>query len=150
MTPAMTPAMAVDLVDTLGEALKSGDVTAVLQCFAADGDVIYAGSETDEVAVGTAALASLLEELFARNERYSWRSSTAHVLVCTAGAVVVAEAALTVHAVADGAAIETDLPYRITGLLEPAHDRWVWRMCQSAEPTAVLATAQATGAPADP
>jgi hypothetical protein len=129
--------MAVDVVDVLGEAFKSGDVTAVLHCFATDGDVLYAGSETDEVAVGAPALTSLLEGLFARDERYSWKSSTAHVLACTAGAVVVADAALTVHAVADGAAIETDVPYRLSGLLEPAHGRWLWRMCQSAEPTAV-------------
>jgi len=132
--------MAADLVDALGEAFKSGDVTAVLQCFAADGDVLYAGSEAEEVAVGAAALTSLLEELFARDERYSWQSSTAHVLACTAGAVVVAEVALAVHAVADGAAIETDLPYRVSGLLEQAHGRWVWRMFQGAEPT-VLETA---------
>ena len=135
MTPTITAAIAADLVNALGKAFRSGDVTAVLQCFAADGDVLYAGSEIDEVAIGAPALTSLLEELFARNERYSWQSSTAHVLVCTAGAVVVADAALAVHAVADGAAIETDVPYRISGLLEPAHDHWVWRMCQSAEPT---------------
>ncbi len=57
------------------------------------------------------------------------------MLTCSAGVVVAADAALAVHAVADGAAIETDLPYRISGLLEPAHDHWVWRMCQGAEPT---------------
>jgi hypothetical protein len=39
----MTPTIAAALVNALGEAFKSGDVTAVLQCFAADGDVLYAG-----------------------------------------------------------------------------------------------------------
>lgn len=131
----MTPAMAADLIDVLGDAFRCGDVEAVLQCFADDGDVIYAGSEAGEVAVGVAALTSLLEKLFARDERYSWQSGTAHVLVSTAGAVVVADAALAVHAVADGAAIETHLPYRVSGVLEQAHGRWVWRMCQGVEPT---------------
>jgi len=135
ITPAMTAALAADLVNAFGEAFKSGDLTAVLQCFAADGDVLYAGSEADEVAIGAAALTSMLEELFARDERYSWHSDTVHVLACASGALVVADAPLTVHAIEDGAAIETGLSYRISGLLEPAHGRWVWRMCQGTEPT---------------
>lgn len=132
----MTPVIAAELVETLGAAFKSGDVTTVLRCFAADGDVLYVGSEADEVAVGAAALESLLMELFARDERYSWSTGTAHVLACASGALVVAEAALAVHAVSDGTTIETDVPYRVSGLLEEEHGRWVWRMCQGSEPTA--------------
>ncbi len=132
----MTPETAAEMVDMLGEAFKSRDVTTVLECFAADGDVLYAGSEAGEVAIGAAALTTLLERLFARDERYSWKSGTTHVLACTAGALVVAEAALTVHAVADGTTIEADVPYRVSGLVEKVHGRWLWRTCQGAEPTA--------------
>ena len=132
----MTPAMAADLVDALGAAFESGDVRAVLQCFAADGDVLYAGSEAGEIAVGKAELRDLLGELFAREERYSWRSGTTHVLANPTGAVLVADALLAIHAVADGAVIEAEVPYRISGLVEQAPGgRWVWRMCQGAEPT---------------
>lgn len=132
----MTPVSAAELVDELGEAFASGDVATVLRCFAADGDVLYAGSEPGEVAVGAAAFTALLTELFARDERYSWRCRTVHVLACAAGMVVVAEADLAVHATADGAVVEQDVPYRVSGLLEQAHGRWVWRMCQGAEPVA--------------
>lgn len=130
----MTPASAGELVDMLGEAFGSGDVAAVLRCFAPDGDVLYAGSEADEVAVGVAALTALLTDLFAREERYSWRCRTVHLLECAAGVVVVAETDLAVHAASDGAPVEQGLPYRVSGLLEQYHGRWAWRMCQGAEP----------------
>jgi hypothetical protein len=134
----VTPASAAELVDTLGEAFATGDVAAVLRCFAADGDVLYAGSEAGEVAVGVAALTARLIDLFARDERYSWRCRSVHVLACAAGVVVVAEADLTVRAAADGSPVEQGLPYRVSGLLEQAHGRWVWRMCQGAEPVSAL------------
>lgn len=144
----MTPATAARLVDGLGDAFASGDVATVLRRFAADGDVLYAGSEAGEVAVGAAAVSALLEDLFARDERYSWRCRAVHVLRLHPGAVgpsvaVVAEATLTVHPVAGGAPIENDLPYRVSGLLEEEGDRWVWRMCQGAEtaPPAMLSVA---------
>lgn len=136
----MTPATAARLVDALGDAFASGDVATVLRCFAADGDVLYAGSEDSEVAVGAAAVTSLLEDLFARDERYSWRCRNVHVLrlppVATGGVLVavVAEATLTVHPVGGGAPNEDDLPYRVSGLLEKQGDGWAWRVCEGAEP----------------
>ena len=146
----MTPETAARLVDGLGDAFASGDVAMVLRCFAADGDVLYAGSEASEVAVGAAALTSLLEDLFARDERYSWRCGAVHVLRLPLGATggalvaVVAEATLTLNPVGGGAPNEDDLPYRVSGLLEKQGDGWAWRVCQGAEPAPPVIVSAAT------
>ncbi len=134
----MSGAVARVAVDALGAAFLSGDPDAVLRQFATTGDPVYAGSEPGEVALGTAALRSLLEELFSRNERYSWRTTS---LRSTGGDDVVhlvAEAELFVHPCATGSAAgpaAEQVPYRITGVLEREPDGWRWRMCQGSEPT---------------
>src|SRR6185503_7881171 len=45
---------------------------AALACFAAGGDIGYAGSERAETATGRDALAALLGKVFLRDEAYAW------------------------------------------------------------------------------
>jgi ketosteroid isomerase-like protein len=126
------------VIDRLGDAFASGDPQLVLAEFAPDDEVMYAGSEPGEIAVGRAALRALLADLFERDERYRWRCSPPHVVETAHGAFVVADATLAVHGVnEDGAATDgsTDsLPYRITGLLELWDGAWRWRCWQGSEP----------------
>ena len=143
----MTPDEAGVLVDALGDAFAAADVQAVVDCFADDGDVLYAGSEAGETASGLAALRVLLDELFARPERYRWRSERVQVVACAGGGhVVLAEASLEVHQVAptrEDAAVEV-VPYRVSGLLEGSPGAWRWRFCHGSEPAP-----QAQSAPSD-
>ncbi len=127
-------------VDRLGTRFLDADVDGVLAEFARTGEVVYAGSETREVAVGRPALRQLLEELLARTERYSWRTTEVHEVAVGDTVLLVAEAELTVH-VADpsvGWRPEERLPYRLSGVLvhEPGPEAgaWRWRLCQGSEP----------------
>ena len=80
------------LIDRLGDAFAAADIERVVTLFAAEGDVIYAGSEPDEVAVGRPALRLLLTDLFNRSERYSWRCESVCCVTCAAGVLVLAVA----------------------------------------------------------
>jgi hypothetical protein len=126
-------------IDRLGDAFASGKPDRVLSEFVSDDEVMYAGSEPGELAVGRSALRRLLTELFERDERYRWRCSHAHVLQTVHGVFVVADATLTVHPVDEqGAATDPSAddshPYRVTGLLENSHGTWRWRCCHGSEP----------------
>jgi hypothetical protein len=124
-------------VDSLGVAFLAGDANAVLENFAASGDILYAGSEPGEIALGHAALRALLQELFARDERYSWSATS---VVTTGGddqLYLVAEADLLVHPHRSGTTAATpseQIRYRVSGVIEREHDTWSWRMCQGSEP----------------
>ena len=129
-------------VDRLGACFLEADVDAVMAEFAQSGEVVYAGSEQGEVAVGRTALRALLDDLLAREERYSWRAGDVHEVVAADTVHLVAEAELTVH-VPDGSAgwrPDERLPYRLTGVLQREADqgptRWCWRLCQGSEPVA--------------
>ena len=130
-----------DAVDRFGTALRSGDVDRVLAEFAATGEVVYAGSEAGEVAVGRSAVRTLLAELLARDERYSWQAGTVHELVAGHVLHVVAEAELTVHTLGpEGWQAVERLPYRVSGALErDAVGPWRWRSCLGSEPVAAVA-----------
>lgn len=127
-------------VDRLGSAFLDGDVDAVLAQFTPDDAVLYAGSETGEVAVGRAALHSLLVDLFGRDERYSWRAAVVHELAVGDTVHLVADGELTVHVPdAGGWVADERLPYRLSGVLEPDPTPtapWRWRTCQGSEPVA--------------
>jgi len=133
----MTPSTATVLVDDLGQAFLAGDVEAVLGRFCSAGPIMYAGSEAGELAVGRANLRSLLQDLFGRDERYSWESDTVHVVPCGTAVVLLADVTLHVHPYVDGAVgpVSESVPYRISGALEHADDGWGWRMCEGSEPT---------------
>ena len=130
--------VAIAAVDALGAAFLSGDPDAVLRQFAPTGDVVYAGSETGEVAVGRDGVRALLEELFDRDERYAWHTTS--MTTAGGGAVlyVVADTTLTVHPHQDGVTARQpteQVPYRVTGVLERDPEHWRWRMCHGSEPT---------------
>ena len=126
------------LIDRLGDAFAAADIERVVTLFAAEGDVIYAGSEPAEVAVGLPALRLLLTDLFSRSERYSWRCESVRCVTCAAGVLVLAETSLFVveeTAYTTGNThCTTVVPYRISGLLESSTAGWRWRFCQGAEP----------------
>jgi len=133
----MSPNEASDIIHALGEAFRAGDVDAVTDQFVTEGDVMYAGSERGEVALGLVDLRSLLTDVFARDERYSWRCDAVRVASCSGGFAVLAEATLFVDPypdTTDGAGRLT-LPYRVSGLLEHENETWRWRFCQGSEPT---------------
>ncbi|MGH3360701.1 MAG: nuclear transport factor 2 family protein [Nocardioidaceae bacterium] len=133
----MNDSVARAAVDALGTAFLSGDPDAVLRHFATTGAPVYEGSEPGEVAVGRTALRALLEELFSREERYSWR--TTHVRSNGGRDLVdlVAEADLFVYPCVDGSAAgpaTEQVPYRVTGVLEREPGGWRWRRCRGSEP----------------
>jgi hypothetical protein len=135
----MSETVARSAVDALGGAFLSGDPDAVLRHFATTGDPVYAGSEPGEVAVGRPALRSLLEELFSRDERYSWRTTGVQSTGGEDVVYLVADADLYVHPCANGSGPEPateQAAYRITGVLECEAGSWRWRLCQGSEPTA--------------
>jgi ketosteroid isomerase-like protein len=122
---------AAHAVRALSDAFAARDLDATLACFAAGDDVGYAGSEQGETATGRAALSCLLTEVFARDEAYAWTATTVTVRAYGSIAYVFAEA--------DGE-VRTDagereaFPYRVSGVLERADGRWLWRHCQGCEP----------------
>ena len=119
--------------ERLSAAFAARDVHAALACFVAEDDIGYVGSEEGENAVGRAAVEELLNQLFARDEAYSWRVTNAQVLAYGDTAYLFAEADGTVHADAGGT---ERFPYRICGVLERVGDRWQWRHCHGCEPVA--------------
>lgn len=126
-----------EAVDRLGDAFLTGDVEAVLNQFVRTDEVLYAGSEVGEVAVGRTALRSLLTEVLGRNERYSWRAGTVHEVISGSCRHVVAEAELTVHVAGpDGWRTDDHVPYRVSGVLEQTDETacWRWRSCLGSEP----------------
>ncbi|MGH8869831.1 MAG: nuclear transport factor 2 family protein [Actinomycetes bacterium] len=132
-TVALTPVEAGRAVDAMGAAFASGEAARVLGHFVDSDDIAYAGSEPGEVAVGRAAVADLLADLFARDERYDWHAAEVYVLPLGARAVVVAETTLRVTPIGDPARTVEHVPYRLSGLLEHDGVGWRWRTCQGAE-----------------
>jgi hypothetical protein len=133
----MTPDEASDVVDALGNAFALGDVGAVIEMFTDEGEVMYAGSEQGEVAVGLPALRLLLADLFSRDERYSWRCDSVHITACAEGIAVLADATLFVDpwpGRPDGSGREI-FPYRVSGVLEEQGGSWRWRLCHASEPS---------------
>jgi len=133
----MSPNEASDIIHALGDAFRAGDVDAVTEQFVTEGDVMYAGSELGEVALGLTDLRSLLTDVFARNERYSWRCDAVRIASCPGGFAVLADATLFVDPYPDttDGADRLTLPYRLSGLLEIENLNWRWRFCHGSEPT---------------
>jgi ketosteroid isomerase-like protein len=119
------------LVDRLSAAFAARDVGAALDCFAADEDIGYAGSEQSETATGRDAVTDLFTRVFARDEAYSWQTTTSTVREYGDHAYVLAEATGLVRA--DTGEL-TPFPYRVSGLLHRIGGRWRWRHCLGSEP----------------
>ena len=136
----MTPEEAAVVIEALGAAFAAGSVEAVVRRFAPEGEVMYAGSEWGEVAVGLPALRQLLNELFSRDERYSWRCDTVHAVACGAGLAVLADAKLFIDPWPHDPDVgRQTVPYRVSGLLEDHDGDWLWRACHGSEPDASAA-----------
>jgi len=132
----MTTSEVAHAVNSLGTAFLTGDPDVVLNRFASTGEVVYAGSEPGEVAVGREAIRSLLEGLFGRAERYSWCTTSVSSVGTPDTLYVVVDANLFVHPVTDGSvkpAVEK-FPYRISGVLERERAALRWRLCHGSEP----------------
>ena len=133
----MNESIARAAVDALGAAFLAGDADAVLRQFVTTGDPVYAGSEPGEVAVGRTEIRGLLEDLFSRDERYSWRTSDVRWTGSNDLLFLVADADLLVHSHPDNSApgvVTEQVPYRLTGALEQEPAGWLWRLCQGSEP----------------
>ena len=124
----MTVSDPIEMVDRLGAANLSRDVSAVLACFVPEDDITFAGPATGESATGRGPVEKLLTELFARPAPYGWQAAAATVHTVPGGAFVLADADAERH-VAGGA---TDaFPCRVTGLLSRrASGVWLWRAVQ--------------------
>lgn len=126
-------ALVHDAVAALSDAFAARDVDAVLACFA-PGEVLYAGSEAGEWAIGRPALAALLDEVLGRDEAYAFapvmprgvrRGGLLHVLCDATGT-------------ATGRSGESEtFAYRLTGVLEQHGERWLWRSLSGSEPTPI-------------
>ncbi len=119
-------------VDDLSEAFAARDLSAALACFAPGGDIGYAGSETEEKAVGREALTALLGAVFLRPEAYAWKAGDVIVHEHGDRAYVFAEAQGSAQPDEGG---EETFPYRVSGLVERVDGRWLWRHCQGSEPS---------------
>jgi ketosteroid isomerase-like protein len=119
-------------VHALSAAFAARDLPAALACFAPGDDVGYAGSEQAETATGRAALTALLAGVLGRPEAYSWRPIAVTVHEYGPHAYVFATAEGSVRG--DDGTTDT-FAYRVSGLVERAGDRWLWRHCHGCEPT---------------
>jgi ketosteroid isomerase-like protein len=115
----------------LAEAFRRRDLQAALNCFVADGNISYVGSEPGERADGTGALTALLTALFNRPEAYSWNVHTATIHAADSFAYVSCEATGHLH---PDAGHHQSFPYRLSGLLQQTDSGWKWRACHACEP----------------
>jgi ketosteroid isomerase-like protein len=119
-----------EILWTLGEfraAVAEKRIEGVLTLFAPDADTVLIGSSIGEIARGPIELRPFLEHLFARPETVSWEWDD--VSVSASGDV----AWLWLEG---GAAIDgrSQLPYRISGVLERRQGRWLWMLFHGSEP----------------
>ena len=118
--------------ERLSAAFEARDLAAALACFVPGDDIGYAGSEQSEQATGRDGVAALLTTVFARDEAYSWRVTTAMVREYGTAAYLYAQADGLVHSDVGEA---VPFAYRISGVLEPLAGQWLWRHCYGCEPT---------------
>jgi ketosteroid isomerase-like protein len=118
-------------VDRLSAAFGARDVAATLDCFVADDDIFYEGSEGGERATGRGPVARLLGGIFSRPEAYTWEIADANVFLNRDVAYLSCEA--TGCARTDTGAA-TPFSYRLSGMLERTNSGWRWRACHGCEP----------------
>lgn len=131
----MTPALGTQLLDKLAAAFASRDIEQLLALFSTRPDTTYAGSETDETATGPVQLRQLLTEILRRPHTYHFTFDTPRCALAGRALCVLA----------DGTGTQTShdrdpdtFRYRITGVLVPEQDTWVWLLLTGSEPTQPL------------
>ena len=127
----MTPREIVDdVLRRFAEHVSHRDVEAVVALFHDDG--VLFGSEAREWAEGSTDLRELLTSLFARPQAYSW-TDWEPLITGSAGGVIWFASPATLLERVDG--VETGFPYRLSGVLQQADDRyWLFRQLNGSEP----------------
>jgi ketosteroid isomerase-like protein len=120
-----------EALDALSRAFASRDLEAALACFADDADVVYAGSESGEVAAGRDEIRRLLAGLFEREVSYSW--DVTRLLSSSRGQLELVVADAIGHS--RGVGENEDFAYRLSGVLSREEDGWRWLQLHGAEPT---------------
>ena len=118
-----------DVLERLSQGFAGRDLRQVLELFAPDPEIVFIGSEADELAIGPARLRALLEALFARPETYRWHWRRLHVAVAGELAWLTTEATLLVEGNE-----QLELPYRITLVLRRRDDGWLIVQYHGSEP----------------
>jgi len=103
---------------------------AVLDEFARAPDTTMISSQSGETARGAAEIAAYVERLFAQPETVSWAWRRVEVSVRGEVAWLAAEGEIVFH----GDEGDRRAPYRLTGVLEHHHDRWLWRLFHGSQP----------------
>jgi ketosteroid isomerase-like protein len=120
-----------EILLALGEfraAVSERRLEGVLSMFAPDADATLIGSSVGEIARGPIELRAFLEQVFASPQTISWEWDDVSVSASGEVAWLWLEGAL----VLDG---RSDRPYRISGVLERRHGRWLWTLFHGSEPS---------------
>jgi len=113
----------------LNELLGRRDI-AIVDEFVAGEDTLLVGSLPTDSARGRAQLERHFRSYFDRSETYGFMWREVDVAVRGAVAWLHAEGELVIHG-PDGDRRE---PYRLTGVLEKHHGRWMWRLFHGSHP----------------
>ena len=135
-----------DLLIELSEAFATHDVDRLMSQFSSRADVMYAGSEDGEQAVGPGPLRALGIAVLARPQTYSFEFRVRQVVVVGESLAVLADGIGTqtdpVTPYPESARWEPDVietfRYRVVGTLVLEDSRWVWLVLSGSEPTPAL------------
>jgi hypothetical protein len=105
---------------------------AVLDEFVHAADTMMIASQSDEIARGLPEVAAYVDRLYGQPETLSWAWRRVEVSVRGEVAWLVAEGEIVFH----GDESDRRAPYRLTGVLEHHHDRWLWRLFHGSQPAA--------------
>ncbi|MGH3004764.1 MAG: SgcJ/EcaC family oxidoreductase [Gaiellaceae bacterium] len=117
-------------LDDFNAAWATRNLEGLMAQFAPDSDVLLLGSEQGETARGPAELRRLLAFFFEEPVTYRWDWHRRDVFGSGDLAWVVAEGPI-VEAGPEG---ETQIEYRISGVLERRDGRWLWRLFHGSAP----------------
>jgi ketosteroid isomerase-like protein len=98
--------------------------------FADDADTLLVGSLPGDRARGRAELAEHFRSYFERPETFGFVWREVDVAVRGAVAWLHAEGEVVLH----GPNGDTRQPYRLTGVLEQHHGKWLWRLFHGSQP----------------
>jgi ketosteroid isomerase-like protein len=124
----------LEAFDALDDAFAGRDVTAVLDLFVADDDVVFVGSARAEQALGRAELHRVLHDLFGLPEvtggsfEIDWSERRVRIAEGVAWVTATGEATWT------SPRRTLRFPYRLTGVLLHREGRWLWHTHHGSEP----------------
>lgn len=118
-------------------ALLAAHDPAIVREFAADADVLFVGSEADELARGPGGITNFLRTLVDAPVTISFEWSETHASVIGDGAWLFASGEAIVLGEDDS---ERRVPYRLTGVFVRREGQWLWTHFHGSEPAASAAT----------